>query len=279
VGDLRGVAVLVKVVATRVDVDARDGSVGFDGARLVASPADQAALAVGLELGRVHGDEVTCYCVGAPPVESVLRELVAAGAARAVRLALDGDGELGVGEWLGAYPSATVARALARVVAGARYVVAGDHSLDRGSGSVPARVAHHLGAPQALGLLSVDPVGARAQRRLAGGWRETIALAEGTVLSVEASAGRLGRGSPGALREARVEVIRVEEPLGPPEGTYAPYRPPADALRSPVEPTAARRAMEVIGALVPPRRREVLHLGPEEAADALLARLARWGYR
>ena len=49
--------------------------------------------------------------------------------------------------------SAAVAAALAAVVAGAAWVVCGDASADRGSGSVPAFLAAELGAAQALGLV------------------------------------------------------------------------------------------------------------------------------
>ena len=75
-----------------------------------------------------------------------LREALAVGAARAVRIDAPGD----------VRRATPVAAALATVVAGATWVVCGDVSADRGSGSVPAFLAAELGVAQALGLVATS---------------------------------------------------------------------------------------------------------------------------
>ena len=65
-------------------------------------------------------------------------------------------------------PSAAVAPALAAVAAGRDWVVCGDVSADRGSGSVPAFLAAELDAAQALGLVAVGLGAGPGRARRAG---------------------------------------------------------------------------------------------------------------
>ena len=115
------------------------------------SESDRAALEVALGLAATTGDEVTVVTVGGPAPRSGCGEALAVGATRAVRIDAPADLE-----------SAAVAHALAAGCAGADWVVCGDASSDRGSGSVPAFVAAELGAAQALGLVAVEPARATA---------------------------------------------------------------------------------------------------------------------
>jgi electron transfer flavoprotein alpha/beta subunit len=216
------------------------------------------------------------YSVVAPLGEAALAQLGAAGSARVVRIALAGDDALEPANWLGAFPSATVAHALSTQLAHASFIVAGDYSLDRGSATVPARLAQRLSRPQALGLLDVDVATLTATRRLSGGWRERRHLDDGAVISVEAGAGRLDRATPRALRDTRVVTRAVPLAVAGPEGTPAPYRAPVDVVSAPSDAHAARRAMEVIGALSAPRRRDVLELSPRRAAETILECLTTW---
>ena len=108
------------------------------------SEPDRAALEVGLRLAEARGDTVTVVSVGEPGAVIGLREALAVGAHRAVRV----DAPAGL-------TSAAVAAAIAPVAADADWVLCGDASADRGSGSVPAFVAAELGAAQALGLVAV----------------------------------------------------------------------------------------------------------------------------
>ncbi len=274
------IAVLVKVVPLRVDVHALTGAVTIDEQMLGVSPSDRAALAVGISLGEKFDAPVVVYSVAPPQAEASLVELVACGASRGVRVSLSGDDALEPRQWLAAYSSATVVDALSREVGDARYILTGDHSLDRGSATVPSRLAQRLGLEQALGVLEVDVANTRVTRRLAAGWREQLTLPARAVVSVEASAGLLARAGVSAWRRTSLDVVAspVSLSLGQDAGEFAPYRPPLDVVDAPREVTAARRAMEVIGATVAPRRREVMRMEPDEAAREILSRLRAWGY-
>ena len=174
---------------------------GSDDRKGGISPADEAALEVALRLAEASRDEVTVVSVAPPDAERGLREALAAGAARAVRV----DAPCGL-------TSAAVAAAIAGVAAGARWVVCGDVSADRGTGAVPAFLAAELDAAQALGLVGVEVGeggGVRAVRRLDGGRREVLAVTPPAVLSVEGAVARLRRASLTAELDSRHAVIEV----------------------------------------------------------------------
>lgn len=273
------VAALVKVVATRVEVDALSGVPSPDTRFLGISAADRAAVAVAMQLGAQLDEPVDVFCVAPPAASAVLLELAASVTGRTVRVALRGDEHLSIGQWLAAYPSDLVARSLSLVVGRPSYVVAGDHSLDRGSGSVPARLAERLGYASGLGLIELNLAEQRAMRRLPGGWREELAIRPESVLSVEASVATLGRAGLMGLRAAEIDEIVLRESVATGASLFAPYRPTPRVVDPPKEVLASRRAMEVIGLSSQPRRREVIEVDPDTAADEILARLAAWGYR
>ncbi len=238
------------------------------------SEADRAALEVGLRLAEATHDAVTAVTVGGPSAERALRDCLAVGAAHAVRVDAPAD-----------LASAQVAAAVASVADDARWVVCGDASADRGSGSVPAFVAAELGAAQALGLVEVEPTadgsGVRAVRRLDGGRRELLDLTAPAVLSVEGSVARLRRAALGAEVAARAAPIEVRPgPAGPvvQPRSIKPYRPRARVMAMPAGDALARvRALTVLGA-APAASGEVVTLDPPAAAARILDALHGWGY-
>jgi electron transfer flavoprotein beta subunit len=248
-----------------------------------ASEADRAALEWALRAGEATGRRVVAVAAGPPAADDLLREAVAVGAGRAVRVDLR----------LSA-PSPVVAEALAGVLAGCTQVWCGDHSLDRGSGTVPAYLAAELGLPQALGLLEVDLAGLTgngstagglvALRRLDGGRRERLRLPGGrAVLSVEGGTAKLRRAPLGAALRTRAAEVRVVP--GPPlpaahEPLYHPYRPRPRTLNPPPGDTARARVVALTGAGAAPAasRAEVVEAPPAEAAARILAALDAWGY-
>ena len=173
------------------------------------SAADEAALEVGAHSWR--GDagadaSVTVATVGPPAAEAALRGAVARGADRAVRV--DSPRDL---------RSDAVAGALAPLAAGCTWVLCGDYSLDRGSGSVPALIAAHRD----------DRPGARSRRRRPRWrWAAPRACAGSTVVagrscrcrrrpscrSKDRSPGSGARHSPPSSRRAR---RRIEVVAGP----------------------------------------------------------------
>jgi electron transfer flavoprotein beta subunit len=295
-GDRPIVGVCLKWVERRPEVDPLTGEVGDDGRSSGASEADLSALEWALRLGAAWGATVVAVTAGPAAAEPVLREALAAGADRVVRVDLPATA-----------PSAAVAAGLAGVLVGAEAVVCGDWSLDRGSGSVPAFLAAHLGAAQALGLVAVtidaaddaaddaapdpdpDHTAARrvrVERRLDGGRRERLEVTAPMVLSVEGRE-RLRRADLDGLlraREAAVDVV-LPAPVGPGAAAHeptpvasGPYRPRPRVLPPPAGGSARERILALTGALADRTPPEQVVLDPGPAAERLLAQLRAWGY-
>lgn len=243
------------------------------------SPADQTALEVALRLGEALGLPVTALSAGPIGADAVLREALACGAHLARRLDLALPTE-----------SRDVGAALAESARGALIVVCGDHSLDRGSGSVPAYIAHALGAAQALGLVSLDiavssPEVLRGVRRLDGGRREVVAIPAPCVISVEHSVASLRRASLRRTMAADTAEIGVDHPpqvtgteRQPVVGQVTPFRPRARVLPAPVGADALDRVRQLTDAGSAPSRGEIVYLPPREAAEHIVATLRDWGY-
>jgi electron transfer flavoprotein beta subunit len=255
---------------------ARSGASDADARFAGISAADRAALETALVLAEQSGGSVTAVAAGPVAAELALREALACGAHRAVRLDAPSTIE-----------SAEVARQLAGVVAEAAIVVCGDCSLDRGSGAVPGFLAHRLHAAQALGLIHVDPTGVSARalqaiRRLDGGRRELLTVPLPCVLSVEGSAAQLRRAGLRASLAARTATIEVRPavPFATHEATavVTAYRPRSRAMTSPVDPDPLQRLRALTDAKGSSARGETVTLEPGEAAERILRSLREWGY-
>lgn len=245
--------------------------VGRDDDRFAGvSPADRAALESALVWSERNGDDVVVVAAGPVGAERALRDALACGASRAVRVDLDPRAA-----------SADVARAVAPHVAEASIVWCGDYSPDRGSGSFPAFLADALGIEQALGLVAVDIDGRaiRAVRRLDGGRREVLAITPRAVVSVEGSVARLRRAPLRALlaTEATPVDVRHASVVGD-EIALVPYRPRARVLPAPAGASALDRVRTLTDAGGTPNRSETVELAPDAAADRILTALREWGY-
>lgn len=282
-------AILVarKSVDRRVRVDPLTGEVKTDSRTSGASEADDSALEWALRLADAWDVPFSAVTVGPEESASVLDEAVALGADRAVRVAADEQED-----------SFFVARSIAKVARelGARTLVCGDASLDRGSGSVPAFVAGLLGVPQALGLVDLrfdpdEPGRLECLRRLDGARRERLAVSGACVISVEGATARLRRAPmPGMLevaqRRKRIEVIDVasrspeRSETDPALSRTGPFRPRTHVVAAP-DPSldALGRVVALTGASSERTTAEVLTLRPEAAADRILEALADWGER
>jgi electron transfer flavoprotein beta subunit len=147
------VVVCLRHAAARPDVDLLTGAVRPPVHGAGPAPAELAALELGLRFAAVWHGEVLAVTAGPSAAEATLRDALAAGAAEVLRVAwpeadyLDG--------------LAADEQALAAALAGAlrprrpALVLCGDRSADRGTGALPAFLAHELGAAQALGLVSL----------------------------------------------------------------------------------------------------------------------------
>lgn len=268
------VAACVKLVDLRPGVDRLTGAV-TPSTTVGCSAADRAAVELALRLADSWSAESVVVCCGPDRADPVLREFAAAGVDRLVRI-----------DAAGAPDSSAVGGLLADTLRdlGADVVVCGDHSLDRGSGSVPAYVADGLGAAQALGLVEVHTEGVgtlRAIRRLDGGRRERLLVEAPCVVSVEGSVAELRRASLAAtLRsgDADVRVVAAPGLVVPAPSPTRPWVPPTRVQPPPRGADALERVVELTGAMVertPPR---TVELPPERAAELILEQLRTWGY-
>lgn len=301
------ILVALKWVALRPEVDPLTGIAHPDPRFSGAGPADTSALEWALRLRDALGGTVTAATVGPPPAEALLRQALAVGVDHAVRVDLSGDHHAGAdhadpsSRWVAAELAAVAARSdptgserTGSDGTGSDLVVCGYASPDRGSGAVPAFLAHELGWPQALGLtgLVVEPDRDRAshrlllERRLDGGGRERLALVPPGVLSLEPGpelrraplAATLTAGS--ALIEVR--PARQVPPPAPAVLARRPYRPRARVVPAPGGDTRSR-LVHLLGAA-----QLGAHQGgdggaggevsPADAARLVLERLAAWGY-
>jgi electron transfer flavoprotein beta subunit len=268
-------AACVKVVDLRPEIDRLSGVVSTSDRTAGISAADSAAVEVGLRLAEAWGVSLSVVCAGGPAADSILRELLAAGASRAIRVDFAPDAQSGA-----------VAAALSAALDGVDLVVCGEYSADRGSGSVPAFLAHHLSAAQALGLVAVDPAESGrvfVTRRLGGGRSERLELSGRAVLSVEGSVARLRRAPLSAVLASAGAPVEVVAPIGE-AATFAdvevagchPLRPRPRVLPPPAGGAALGRIVELTGALVdrtPPR---TVFATPAEAADLIIEQLREW---
>jgi len=269
------IAAVLKWVDLRPDVDPLEGTVRHDDRTSGFSLADAAALECALLLGEAWQLPVAAITAGPPGAQAVLRDAAAFGPRRLVLVTADIDA-----------PSEAIAEALAPLLDGAAVVCCGDYSADRGSGSVPAFLAHQLEAAQALGLTGLTPriPGCLiAQRRLDGGRREHLQVTAPAVISVEPGAARLRRASLSGLLAAREAVIEVAEGAVTHGSrvqvmSTAPYRPRPKMLPPPHDPLPRARLLALTGALTertPPR---VVRASCDEAADELISYLKDKGY-
>jgi electron transfer flavoprotein beta subunit len=276
------VGIALKWTPRRLDVDPLDGSLRTGRLLWGMSDADAAALETALLLADRWRAPVVAACAGPVEAEAMLRDALAAGAARAVRV------EAAATARLPGSPSSIgwTAAQLVRALPDCAIVVFGDYSPDGGSGAVPALYAAAAGAAQALGLVAVEaedePGTLRAERRLDGGGRERLRLRAPAVLSVEPGAARLRRAPlAGVLAAGSGEIaVLAAAPAGPAETvTVGPYRPRARALPGP-DPgrTPRERVGELLGLATPTRERRELRAEPAHAADEILAQLRAWGY-
>lgn len=257
----------------RPEVDPVGGAVRRYPAAAVASASELAALELALRVAEAWHGHVLAVTAGPPAADGTLREALAVGAA-ALRV-----------DWPDADYITDLAEdehGLAAALAGAvrernpALVLCGDRSADRGTGALPAFLAHELGAAQALGLVSLAADGSQllAERRLTAGRRELLRIPVPAVCSVEAAGVRLRRASLGAALAA----ARAAIPAAAISAAAIPATPTAAAaprVASAAVPAAAAAVAPRVRAGAPrrysPRTREVPPAPAGSARQRLLA--------
>ncbi len=307
------VVACLAITDLRPRVDPLSGAVSRDPWGIGWPAAEAAALEHALRAAEAWGGRVLALSVGPPSVEPVLAEARALGAA-ILRIpggeaggATGGEAGKGAGPGPGADVLAADEHELARLIVAALapigppvLVVCGDRSADRGTGALPAFLAHELAATQALGLVRLEPEpGASApsliaERRLDGGWRERLRVPLPAVCSVEPAGVALRRASlAGALASAGepVPVSRVSSvsPSGTGSrpaadrriraGRTRPFRPRTRVLPPPAGHDPRIRLLALTG--VTETHDPPVVVGPVDAvdaADAFVDFLVRHGY-
>jgi electron transfer flavoprotein beta subunit len=273
-------------------VDLLSGAVVRDELGIGIPAADAAALEYAFRLAGAWSGRVVVVAAAPPSAEPLLREILALGAS-VLRVAVtEPASDQGYTEELGSderAEAAAIGTALAPYGRPA-VVLCGDRSADRGTGALPAFLAHQLGAAQALGLVALatseQPLTLVGERRLDGGWRERLRIPCPAVCSVEGAGIRLRRASLTATLAAQTtpipEVVAGPEGVGPGRmvlGRARPFRPRTRVVPPPEGDDPRLRLLALTGALVAHDPPTVV--GPIDAAgaaDALLDFLHRHGY-
>ncbi len=289
------VVVLLRITDLKPEVDPLTGSVRQDAWGIGLSAPDGAALEHALRICDRWSGRLLAITAGPPSTEPVLRQVAALGASVLRVPVPERELERGSVSEL-AEDEHDLARRLVAAIGPwgpPSLVLCGDRSVDRGTGALPAFVAHELGAAQALGLVALEPAEKElsAERRLDGGWRERLRVSLPAVCSVEPAGTRLRRGSLAGALAAESMVVPVDRtPLrtdlhakdqrGPVRvGQSRAFAPRARVLPAPEGDDPRLRLLALTGALVshdPPM--VVGPVGSAEAADALIGFLVRHGY-
>ena len=273
------VAVFARCTDLRVEVDPLSGAVSRDARAAAFSASDAAAIEHGLRLASAWGARTLVVTAGGPECEGPLREVLALGA-EVRRVPTRGSylDDLAVDE-------RALAKALVAAVGGSPdLVLCADRSADRGTGALPAFVAHELGVVQAPGLVTLELDGDQlvGERRLDYGRRERMRIPLPAVCSLEAAGTRLRRASlPASLAAADAPVPVADVPVPGPAVRVLGARAARPRPRHIAAPTGSsrERLLALTGALLSHEPPTVVGpVGPVEAADALLEFLARNGY-
>jgi electron transfer flavoprotein beta subunit len=291
------IVVCLRVCDLRPAVDPLDGSITRDPLGVGLTPADAAALEHALRIAEVWGGRILAISFGPRSIDPVLHEVAALGVT-VVRLPADDEGdEHRYVDELAADERALAGRMAAAVLTSGvpDLILCGDRSIDRGTGALPAYLAHELHLSQALGLVALEVAEQGtlvAERRLDGGWRERLRVRLPAVCSVEGAGVRLRRASlAGALAvdEAPIPVDRSlstsvatghdTNPGTVHIGATRPFAPRTRVLPPPPGDDPRQRLLSLTGALVAHEPPTVEYpADAAEAADALLDFLSRHDY-
>ncbi len=161
----------VPATDTRIRINAEATAILTDDVKFEINPYDEYALEEALRLKQAgKATEVVTFTVGGADADARIRDGLARGADRAVRIddpALAGSDSLGL------------ARALAAALTaeGVGLVLAGRQAVDGDSSTIPAMIAELMGAAQVswVDKFEMDGEAFTAQRAAGGGMREVVA--------------------------------------------------------------------------------------------------------
>lgn len=203
------IAVCVKQVVTRdwpLRVDeartwVEDGDASFE-----MNEPDAYALEEALRLKERHGGEVVVCSAGPARTAQVVREALARGADRAIRV--EGDG-------LAAADAAVVAAALAEAMRSERFdlVLTGLQSDDQGFAQTGVVLAERLGMAHATIIMEVQAADGRlrVKRELEGGWFQWVSMPAPALLTIQSGINQLRYATLKGIMAAKRKEVRVVE--------------------------------------------------------------------
>ncbi len=270
-----------------IEVDPLTGMIDAGRMLYMMNPADESALELALRLRPPNGT-VTVFSVGPVEADRLLQDALAAGADAAVRVWDDSLGSL--------KPTVTtiLLAAALRVQELPDLVLCGGHSVDRGSGTVPALLAEHLGWPVVTDVTQFEMLSGRmrVQRRLARGARAESEVTLPAILGLETGLVHLLQASlPNLMRVKHmlIPLYGLEELGLSPQDLYFPAmtlhevmppRPRARIMFTP-DPSASiqDRVAQIMSAGVAGKAGKIMDSGtPEQQADAIIEFLRQRGF-
>jgi electron transfer flavoprotein beta subunit len=212
---------------------------------------DAYALEEALRLRDRHGGTVVVCSAGPARVQQVIREALARGADRAIKIEDD---------TLAAADAFVTAEALASVMAGEQFdvILTGLQSDDQGHGQTGVLLAERLGIPHSTIIVevSIQDGRLRAKRELECGWFEWIAMPLPALLTIQSGINQLRYATLKGIMTAKNKDIRT---ASPPPGLQ-----PSQRIVSLAMPTRSKHTRIING---PPENaaKELLRLLREEA--------------
>jgi len=283
------IAVCLKYVPdpTSIEIDPLTGAIDPVRTLYMLNPADEAALETALAL-RSEGDTVLALTVGPKEAETVLRDALAVGADRVLRL------------WDEARsytkpPVTSILLAAALRLQGLPdLLLCGARSVDRGAGKLPALLGELLDWPVVTDVTRFELQQSRAltQRRLARGARAEGEVKLPAVVGLEPELAKLRQASlPGliAAKRAEIPVLHLADLGLSPQDLHFP----AVTLHEVMPPRPRPRALFMPDSHLPPHERvaQIMSAGvtgksgeilegrsAEEMADAIIAFLKTHGF-
>jgi len=220
------IAVCVKQVVTRdwpLRVDDTQAWVYDRDASFEMNEPDAYALEEALRLKERHGGEVVVCSAGPARVAQVIREALARGADRAIRVESD---DLALAD------GCVVAEALAAAVRQEQFdlVLTGLQSDDQGFAQTGVVLAELLDIPHATIIMEVQISDGRVRvkRELEGGWFQWVAMSTPALLTIQSGINQLRYATLKGIMAAKKKPVRVVEPeteLAPRHKILALYVP------------------------------------------------------
>lgn len=220
------IAVCVKQVVTRdwpLRVDDTQAWVYDRDASFEMNEPDAYALEEALRLKERHGGEVVVCSAGPARVAQVIREALARGADRAIRVESD---DLALADGY------VVAEALAAAVRQEQFdlVLTGLQSDDQGFAQTGVVLAELLDIPHATIIMEVQISDGRVRvkRELEGGWFQWVAMSTPALLTIQSGINQLRYATLKGIMAAKKKPVRVVEPeteLAPRHKILALYVP------------------------------------------------------